>query len=77
MDMDWQEIKKEIEKYCKKKYAETGIPPIFRKGNIIFHLKLDKEGEKRARRALVVLLKEGKLVKYGSHAYRWNVISNE
>jgi len=72
MAMDWQKIKDKIEEYCKKKYVEKGVPPIFRKNNIIYHLKLNEEEVKCLRRALISLLKEGKLVKHGSKTYRWN-----
>ena len=72
MAMDWREIKDKIEEYCKKKYVEKGIPPIFRKNNIIYHLRLNEEEAKCVRRALITLLKEGKIVKYGNHTYRWH-----
>ncbi len=72
MAMDWREIKDGIEEYCKKKYAEKGIPPIFRKNSIIYHLRLNEEEAKCVRKALTTLLREGKIVKYGSHTYRWH-----
>ncbi len=71
MAMDWREIKDKIEEYCKKKYAETDILPIFRKNHIIYHLKLNEEESKSIRHALTTLLKEGKIVKYGRQTYRW------
>jgi len=77
MAMDWQELKKEIEKYCKNKYAENGIAPIFSKNNIIYHLKLNEEDVKCLRKTLVALLKEGKIMKYGGHTYRWNITPHE
>ena len=77
MAMDWREIKDKIEEYCKKKYAETGVSPIFRKNNMIYHLKLNEEEVKYLRRAITALLKEGKIVKRGSKTYRWDTASYE
>ena len=73
MMTNWQEIKEIIEEHCKKKYAEKGIPPIFRKNNLIYHLKLNEEEARHVRYALTTLVKEGKILKYGSHTYRWNM----
>ncbi len=70
----WREIKGKIEAFCKEKYTKTGIPPIFNKKNIIYHLKLNEEEAERLRQALVTLLKEGKIVKYGRQTYRWHGI---
>ena len=72
MVMSWREIKDKIEEYCKKKYAEKGIAPIFRKNNLIHHLKLNEEEAKHVKYALATLVKEGKISKYGSHTYKWN-----
>jgi hypothetical protein len=72
MATDWREIKDRIEEYYAKKYAEKGILPIFRKNNLIHHLKLNEEDAKHVRYALSALVKEGKISKYGSHTYRWN-----
>ena len=72
MVMEWREIKDRIEDYYAKKYAETGILPIFRKNNLVHHLKLNEEDAKHVKYALTTLVKEGKISKYGSHTYRWN-----
>jgi len=75
--MDWQEIKKKIEKYCKKKYAEAGILPVIEKRTLVRHLDLNEEEAGRVGHIIKSLLKEGKLVKYGSRTYRWNTTLRE
>jgi len=77
MAMDWREIKKEIEKFCKKKYAETGIPPVIEKKTLVRHLNLNKEEAGRIGHIMKSLLKDRKLVKYGSKTYRWDITPHE
>ena len=74
MAMGWKKIKGKIEEFCKKKYAETGIPPVIEKKALVRHLNLNKEEAGRIGHVIKSLLKEGKLVKYGSKTYRWNTV---
>ena len=77
MAMDWQKIKDKIEAFCKKKYDETGIPPVIEKKTLVRHLNLNEEEAGRIGHVIKSLLKEEKLVKYGSKTYRWNITPHE
>ena len=73
MAMDWQKLKRKIEEFCKKKYTETGIPPVIEKKKLVRSLNLNEEEAGRIGHVIKSLLKEEKLVKYGSKTYRWNL----